>query len=59
MAPTRPVASRIASMSAMRPSTDWTALHATTVVDVDTASASASRGTARTLTPREAWTRKG
>ena len=46
-------------MSAMRPSADCTALHATTVVEGDTASARASSGTARTVTPREAWTRNG
>ena len=59
IAPTRPVASRMASTSAMRPSADWTALHATTLVDGDTASASDSSGTARTVTPRAVWTRKG
>ena len=58
-APTRCAASNTAPVSAMRPSDDCTALHATTPVRGPTASASASSGTGRTTTPRVVWARKG
>jgi hypothetical protein len=52
-APAAAAASSTASLSAMRPSADCTALHATTVVLSVTASAKAASGTGRTVTPRD------